>query len=196
MTIVSFILLALLPLQVESSEFTVTVNGERIGSEEFSIIRNGDGFLATARTRLEFEGQEIDVRSRMELDEAFNPIAYEYRSGDQVLNIDIGEEVAEIEYTVGGERSPRDVRFPSGGMIVDDNFFHHYMLLLYHIGEFGGTVPVFVPQQMTLGPIRVEPVGDRTYQLRSDNLQLLATTDEEGRLVRLVSEDSRIVVER
>ena len=196
MTIASLVLLLVLPLQVENSSFTVTVNGERIGTEEFSIIRNGDGFLATGRTRLELNDQSIDARSRMELDERFNPIKYEYRSGNQVLNVEIEDQVAEIEYTVDGQRTPYDVRFPLGGTIIDDNFFHHYMLLLYRLGDAGGTVPVFVPQQMTLGSIEVNQVGDQAYELDSENIRLLATTDEDGRLLRLVLVDSNIVVER
>ncbi len=196
MTIISLLLLAVLPLQVETSRFTVSIDGERVGTEDFSLVRNGDGFLATGRTRLEVNGQRLDVRSRMELDDRFNPIAYEYRSSEQVLTVKFGGQVAEIEYTVGGQRTPYDVRFPLGGMVVDDNFFHHYMLVLYRLGEAGGAVPIFVPQQMTLGVLDVARVDDGTYELRSGNLRLRATTDEEGRLLRLARVDSNIVVER
>jgi hypothetical protein len=196
MNFLALLLLAVLPLQAESSRFTVMVNGERVGTEEFSIVPSGDGFLATGRTRLEFNGQEIDVRSRMELDSAFNPLSYEYRSGEQTLSVEVGDGIARIAYTVDGERTPNDVRFPEGAAIIDDNFFHHYMLLLYRLGTEGGAVPVFVPQQMTLGTLSVEPVGNGTFQLQSDNLELLATTDVLGRLVRLASADSSIVVQR
>ena len=154
MTIVSLILLALLPLQVESSRFTVSIEGERVGTEESSVVRNGDGFLATGHTQLDVNSQRVDVRSRMELDANFNPIAYEFRSEDQVLNVDIAGQIAEIVYTEGGQRTPYDVRFPLGGMIVDDNLFHHYMLVLHRLGEAGGAVPVFVPQQITFGGAR------------------------------------------
>ena len=196
MTIVSLILRAILPLQVESSRFTVSVEGERVGTEEFSVVRNGGGFLATGHTRLDVNGQRVDVRSRMELDDNFNPITYEYRSGDQVLKVDIAGQVAEVEYTEGGRRTPYDVRFPLGGMIVDDNFFHHYMFVLYRLGEAGGTVPVFVPQQMTLGALEIVRLGEGSYELQSGNLRLRATTDEEGRLLRLNLVDSNVVVER
>jgi hypothetical protein len=196
MTIISLVLLAVLPLQVESSRFTVSIEGERVGTEEFSVVRIEGGFLATGHTRLEVNGQSVDVRSRMELDASFNPVAYEYRSGDQVLSVEILGQAAEIEYTVGGQRTPYDVRFPSGGMIIDDNFSHHYMLVLYRLGEAGGTVPVFVPQQMTLGALDVARVSEGNYELRSESIQLRATTDEEGRLLRLTLAESNVVVER
>jgi hypothetical protein len=196
MSLVSMIVLAILAFQVERSEFTISADGEKIGSEEFAIARNGDGFLATGRTRLEFNGQRFDARSRMELDATFRPISYEYSSGDQVLRVEIEEGSAEIVYTSDGGRTPQEIRFPAEGVIVDDNFFHHYLLLLYYLGGSGGSVPVFVPQQMTLGPLQVELVGDRTYRLQSENLRLRVTTDEDGRLLRLISEDSNIIVER
>ena len=196
MTLFSLILLAILPLQVESSRFIVSVEGERVGTEEFSVVRNGSGFLATGHTRLDVNGQRVDVRSRMELDDNFNPITYEYRSGDQALNVDIAGQVAEIEYTESGQRTPYDIRFPLGGMIVDDNFFHHYMFVLYRLGEAGGTVPVFVPQQMTLGALEIVRVGEGSYEMQSGNLRLRATTDEDGRLLRLTLVDSNVVVER
>ncbi len=196
MNFLVLMLLAVGPAQVENSRFTVSVDGERVGTEEFSLVRNGDGFLATGHTRLEINGQRVDVRSRMELDGGFNPIAYEYRSGDQVLSVEIAGQVAEIEFMVDGQRTPYEVRFPLGGMIVDDNFFHHYMLVLYRLGVRGGTVPVIVPQQMTLGALEVARVGEGTYEMRSENLQLRATTDEEGRLLRLALPDSNVVVER
>lgn len=196
MRIISVVLLVLFPLQQEQSAFTIRVNGERIGREEFSILRKGDGFLATGRARLEFNGQEVDVWSRMELDAGFNPTAYEYRSPEQVLNLSIDGGTAEIVYSLEGQRTRQDIRFPAGAVIVDDNFFHHYMLLLYHVGASGGSVPVFVPQQMTLGSVQIKPTGTDTYELRTDNLQLRATTDESGRLLRLTSQDGMIVVER
>jgi len=81
-------------------------------------------------------------------------------------------------------------------MIVDGNFSHHYMLVLYRLGEAEGTVPVFVPQQMTLGALEVTRASEGPYELRSENFQLRAMADEEGRLLRLSLVDSNILVER
>ena len=50
------------------------------------------------------------------------------------------------------ERSPPSKsEFPENGFIVDNNFFSHYLLLLYKVGEAGGAAAVFVPQDMQLG---------------------------------------------
>ena len=68
--------------------------------------------------------------------------------------------------------------------------------MLYRLGEAGGAVPVFVPQQMTLGALEIVRLGEGSYELQSGNLRLRATTDEEGRLLRLMLVDSNVVVER
>ena len=196
MSTLPLILTLLLPVQLESARFTVFVAGSKIGTEDFTISKRGDGFLALGRTRLEVEGETVDAESRMELDAELNPISYEYRSADRVIQVTIGEVLTEVEYTVGGQRTPYDIRFPDGAMIVDDNFFHHYLLLLYRENLNQSGVPVFVPQQMTLGTIGVRELEDRTYELDSNNLKLRATLDENRRMLRLVLGDSNVVVER
>ncbi len=196
MSALPLILSLLLPVQVESARFTVSVDGARIGTEDFTISKRGDGFLAEGRIRLEVDGETVDARSRMELDAALNPISYEYRSADRTIQVTVGELLTEVEYTLEGQRTPYDIRFPDGGMIIDDNFFHHYLLLLYRQNLGRESVPVFVPQQMTLGTIDVRELEERTYELDSNNLKLRATLDENGRMLRLVLVDSNVVVER
>jgi hypothetical protein len=182
--------------QSGSGEFTISVNGMTLGSEQFSILRSDGGFVATGRTRLRVNGGSVEAESRMRLDAELNPLSYEYTSGGQSLRLDIGAEVARVEVTVDGEATSYDIVFPAGGMIVDDNFFHHYLLLLDRVGEDGGSLQVFVPQQLTVGMIEVRPAGERTYDLTTENLRLRASTDAEGRLVRLVGLDTNVVVER
>ncbi len=196
MSTLPLILSLLLPVQVESARFTVSVDGARIGTEDFTISKRGDGFLAEGRIRLEVDGETVDAQSRMELDAALNPISYEYRSADRTIQVTVGELLTEVEYTLEGQRTPYDIRFPDGGMIIDDNFFHHYLLLLYRQNLGRESVPVFVPQQMTLGTIDVRELEERTYELDSNNLKLRATLDENGRMLRLVLVDSNVVVER
>ncbi len=196
MNTLSLLILLLLPVQLESARFTVRVDGERVGTEEFSVSKDGSGFVARGHTRLRVEGNSVDVRSRMELDKDLNPTFYEYRSEETLIRVRLAGPVSEVEYTVEGQRTPYDVRIPTNGMIVDNNFFHHYLLLLYKVGSEGGELPVFVPNEMRLGSVRVRPTGNLTYELDSSNLKLEATTDSNGRLLRLVLPDSNVVVER
>lgn len=182
--------------QTGNGEFEISVNGLRIGTEEFSISRSGTGFIATGRIRLQVNGQNVEAESRMRLDGDLNPVTYEYRSGSRSLSLDIGDPASEVEITVAGEVTSYEILFPPGGMIVDDNFFHHYLLLMERVGTDGGRVEVFVPQQLTAGTLRVEPAGAGTYDLITESLRLRASVDGEGELVRIVGLDSNVVVER
>ena len=191
-------LLAVLLLwpQADSAEFTISLNGLRVGTEEFSVLRRGDGFLATGRTELRVGGGTVVARSRMELDGDLNPVSYQYDSGDQTIRIDIDGQETRVDITVAGALTSYNVSFPPGGMIVDDNFFHHYALLLNRLGESGGTVPVFVPQQLTVGTLEVVPRAELSYDLTTESLRLTATMDEAGRLIRIAGVDANVVVER
>ena len=196
MSIVPLLLSLLFSVQLESARFQILVEGRNVGTEEFSIGRNGEGYIARAHTRLVVDGTALDAESRMELDQELNPISYEYRSGAKIIRVDIGDELAAVEFIVDGHSTPYDVRLPAGAMIIDDNFFHHYLLLLYKAGESGGRVPVFVPQQMTLGTLVVDPSGDNTFELDSDSLRLRATTDANGRMLQLDLLNANVVVRR
>lgn len=195
MTTVLATLLALLPAQElsDSGTFRVTVDGRRLGSETFTVNRSGDGYLATGRTEFDVNGQRIVAESRMTLDGQFRPLSYEYESEGKAIRLVIDNPVSEL--VISGQET-LDIRFPPGGALVDDNFFHHYVLLLHRLGREGGTIPVFVPQQLTLGNMSVRRSGDREYRIETENLVMEATVDGAGRLVRLTVPDSGVVVER
>ncbi len=195
MTMVLATLLALAPAQqvTESGSFRVTVNGRRLGNESFTVNRSPDGYLATGRTEIELNGQRIVAESRMTLDGQFRPLSYEYASGGRTIRLVIDNPISEV--AISGQEG-LNIRFPPGGAVVDDNFFHHYVLLLHRLGSDGGTIPVFVPQQMTLGNMSVRRSGDRQYRIETENLVMEATVDGAGRLVRLSVPDSGVVVER
>lgn len=195
MTTVLLAVLLWLP-QAGNGEFTISANGARVGTEQFSVSENRSGFLATGRTRFQINGETVEAESRMQLDSDLNPVSYEYQSGDRSLRMEIGDPATEVRVTVGGEVTSYEIIFPAGAMIVDDNFFHHYQLLMDRLGENGGFIEVFVPQQLTVGTLEMRPLGDGTYDLITENLRLRVSTDSEGRLVRLVGPDSGIVVER
>lgn len=180
----------------ESGRFTIFQDGKKIGTEDFSITLRNGGYLAQGRTQISMGNHTFDLRSRMELNEGLKPTSYEYESKGNVIRLKIENPVSELEYIVDGRSEPHDVRFPSDGVIIDDNFFHHYLILLYRAGISGASFPTFVPQQLTIGNLNVRAMGNRTYEIESADMKLTATTDADGRLIRLARPDSKVVVER
>jgi hypothetical protein len=184
----------LVPITPETGRFNITQKGKRVGTEDFSISVRGTGYLVEGRTQL--SGTSGTLTSRMELDANLNPISYEYSNGSSTMQMKVEQPVTEIVTDEKGRKSSLDFRFPAGGFIVDNNFFHHYVLLLYRVGEAGGSLPIFVPQDIRLGGATITPKGNRSYELIMGDVRLEATTDAAGRLMRLAVPDAGVVIER
>src|SRR6266550_474528 len=89
-------LLLLGPVTLESGKFTITQNGKKIGSEEFTVsARSGGGYVAQAKTQL--VGDPSSLSSRMELDKKLNPISYEYKHGKGSIHMKISQPTSDYE---------------------------------------------------------------------------------------------------
>ena len=187
-------LLFLAPVVTENARFTIRQDGRVVGTEEFTIRKTNRGYSADGKTRL--EGDSNPLISRMELDSNLVPISYEYTHGSGTIRIQVTEPSSELNVIENGESSSTNFRFPAGASIVDNNFFHHYLLLLYRVKSVDQTVPIFVPQDMQVGQARVHSTGNRTFALEVGDIKLEATVDGDGRLIRLSVPEAKVVVER
>jgi len=191
MNILLGLALLLAPIKPETGHFTIYQDGKRIGIEDFSVAPRQQGYLVEGRTSI----GDVNISSRMELDEKLIPTAYEYSSRQGTIRVKIATPLSEL--SIGGSsEAPVDFRFPDGGVILDNNFFHHYLILLYRAQAAQNTFPVFVPQDVKVGTVTVRASGARTYDLDTGDVKLQATTDSDGRLIRLVVPDAKVVVER
>jgi hypothetical protein len=188
-------LLLMGPVTLESGKFTVTQDGKKVGTEQFTIsARRGGGYIAEAKVQL--AGDSAVQSSRMELDEKLTPISYEFTRGKGAIRLKIAQPNLEYETESEGKKSIINLKFPENAAIVDNNFFSHYLLLLYKIGEAGGELPIFVPQDIQIGLAIVKPKGNNVYELNIGYVTMEATTDKNGKLIKLTAPDSKVVVER
>jgi len=187
-------LLLLPPVVPESGRFTIRQNGQVIGTEEFSVRAAGKGFLAEGRTRL--EGDPDPLVCKMELDENLIPTSYEYSHGKGTIRIRVDSQSSELTVVEGGESSSTNFRYPRGASIIDNNFFHHYLLLLYRIKGNEETFPILVPQDMQVGQARIKRTATRMYELEVGDVKIETTVDAAGRLLRLSVPAANVVVER
>jgi hypothetical protein len=187
-------LLLLAPITPETARFTIRQDGRTVGTEEFTIRSVGKGYVAEGKTQL--VGEPSPLSSRMELDENLNPISYEYKKGPGTIRLKIDKPLSEMTVSEGGAGSSTDVRFPDDGAILDSNFFHHYLILLYRVKGGDQRFGVFVPQEMQVGQARVRQTGNRTYALEVGDVKLEATVDSAGKLMRLAVPAAKVVVER
>jgi hypothetical protein len=193
-TTILSVLLFLAPVVTESGKLTIRQNGRMVGTEEFSVRSQNKGYVVEGKTRL--EGDPETLTSRMELDENLNPVSYEYTHGKGSMRIKVDPESSELTVVESGRSSTTNFRFPKGASIIDNNFFHHYLILLYRVKGTEASFPIFVPQDMQVGSAKVTPKGARTYALEVGDVDLQATVDENGRMLRLEVPSAKVVVER
>ena len=125
------LLLLLAPVKLEHGRFTITKDGKRVGIEEFSIARRGTGYLVEGKTTI----GDVVKSSRMELDAKLVATSYEASSAAGMIRVKIISPISELQSVVNGETSSADFRFPEGGAILDNDFFHHYLILMYRVQE-------------------------------------------------------------
>ncbi len=65
------LLLLFAPVKVEQGRFTISKDGKRMGTEEFSVARRGSGYVVEGTTTI---GNDV-ISSQMELNEKLGPPA-------------------------------------------------------------------------------------------------------------------------
>ena len=192
MTILLPLILLLAPIKVEHGRFNITKDGKKIGAEEFSIAMQGKNYTVDGKVTI----GEVTISSRMELDDKLAPVSYEASSPEGKMRVTISSPISELQAIVGDETSSADFRFPEGGIILDNNLFHHYLILLYRVQTGQTNFPVFVPQERSAGTATVRATGPGAYELQLGDLKMEATTDHEGKLIKLTVPSANVVVER
>ena len=104
----------------------------------------------------------MTIASLLEVTEKLIPVSCEARSTGGTTRVTVGSPTSELQTVVNGETSSADFRFPDLGVILDNNLFDHYLILMYRV-QIGQTdFPVFVPQDRRIGNAAVHSTGPRT----------------------------------
>ena len=192
MSVLLTFLLLLAPVKVEHARFNIIKDGNKIGTDEFTIAMRGANYTMDGKLTM----GDLTISSKMELNPKLMPISYEVSNPEGKLRLNIASPVSELQTVVGGDTSSVDFRFPDGGVILDNNFFHHYLILLYRVQMGQTSFPVFVPQDKSIGSAVVRSTGPRTYDLEIGDVKMQATTDADGSLIKLTVPAAKVVVER
>jgi len=192
MNILLSLLLLLAPIKAEHGQFNITKDGRKIGTDEFTVTMQGTNYKIDGKVTI----GDLVITSQMQLTDKLVPISYEASSASGKMKISIASPVSELETVVGGDTSSADFRFPDGGVILDNNFFHHYLVLLYRAQSGQNNFSVFVPQDKSIGTAIVRTTGPRAYDIDVGDVKMKATTDAEGKLIKLTVPAANVVVER
>src|SRR5215813_5020123 len=118
--LLSFLLL-FAPVKIERGRFNIVKDGRKIGAEEFTIVMRGSDYLIDGKATI----GDVTISSKMELNNKLEVTSYEVANQDGLIRVKVATPVSELQTVARGDSSSTDFRFPDGGVILDNNFFHH-----------------------------------------------------------------------
>ncbi len=193
--------------RLDVGSFTLLVNGQRAGREQFSVQRVTSQDGGTLEVRSESALGDRRVAMRLETDSAGTPVRYsvEERRGAEVTLRLGGQRVrgrfATLARSSTGEAA-REYLLRPGAVVIEDDGIVQYTLLVRHRDtlETGGiTLPSLTPTANTQGAVRlVLETGSDTITVAGTRLEArrwrvtasrgdlrLVWADAEGRLLKL-----------
>jgi hypothetical protein len=197
----------------DKGRFTIKLDGQTVGREEFEIVPSGGGWLAKGTSEIKPpEGAPSKVTGTLTLQSDGAPISYDWSSQAEKTNgahIIFANGIAKISLAVQGARPfEQDLTFNSPLVaVLDNNLYHQYAVLarVYDWSKRGAqTLPVLIPQELTPGTITVESTGSatadgKTYEglkVATSDLEILLLLDSNHRLMRLEVPAAKVSVIR
>ncbi len=191
---------------VDEGTFRISLDGNRVGTESFSIRRSGTGaeaqIIATGEIQMEVPEGSLDLRPALQtsgVDMAVS--AYQIKIS--------GHRQEEIYLTLGDRRfltnirsergeQEREFRATPGTLLLDTGVAHQYYFVSTRFPEGSGTVAVIVPREGRQHELRVTAVGSESVtlaggqQVSARHLRLEGNqetrelwVDSEGRVLQL-----------
>src|SRR2546425_4684166 len=153
-------------LAQDKGKFTIKLDGQTVGHEEFEIAPSGGGWLAKGTTDFKPpEGRASKVTGSLTLQADGAPVSYDWTSQAEKTNgahVLFANGIAKITLQMQGARPfEQDLTFNTPLIaVLDNNLYHQYAVLacIYDWSKRGvQTLPVIVPQELFPGTIPVPP---------------------------------------
>ncbi|MBY0489425.1 MAG: hypothetical protein K2R93_06255 [Gemmatimonadaceae bacterium] len=195
------------PVRLDEGSFTITLNGQRAGREQFSIqqVTAADG--ATLEVRAESAVSDRRSAMRLDADSAGTPVRYsveERRGAELTLRLG-GQRVrgrfATLARSLTGEAAREYMLRPGAVVVEEDGIVQHALLVRGAAATTttGVTLPSLTPIANAQGVVRIVPEADgdivaiagvriparRWRCVTNDGEVRLVWTDVEGHLLRL-----------
>lgn len=197
----------------DRGKFTIQLDGQTVGHEEFEISPASAGWAAQGTTDLKApDSPAAHVTGMLTLQADGAPISYEWTSRAEKTNgahILFANGVAKITLQMQGARPfEQDMSFGTPLIaVLDNNLYYQYGVLarVYDWSKRGAqNLPVLIPQELTPGSLTVESTGPVTAKGKSydglrvttSDLEVLLFLDSSHRLMRLEVPAAKVSVGR
>lgn len=202
---------------LDEGTFRLLVGGQEVGTETFTIRRNGGGdnavVIATGKVVIDTArgGQQINAEMQV-AGSALRPAAYQVKVE--------GQEAQQIAGRVAGGRFSarivsssgemlREYLASDGAVVADEGVAHHYYFLAQRVASAGARVPVIIPRQSRQVTAQVSASSNVTLNIggtpvKASRFAVVVTgaperqvwVDEQGRVLRLEIPARNYVAER
>ena len=163
--------------------YVVYRKGQVMASEEFRIVARGRTIEAQGETEITDPANPSQklpkTTAKLALDSSWNLSSYKWRqTGQAQSRVDMTFNVNLIEVRIkwaGSKSQHRKFVLPANIVILDNNFMHHFALLLYRYDMARGgnqVFQIFVPQEVRPGLLTVEFLGADTIELGGQSVSL------------------------
>jgi phage baseplate assembly protein gpV len=197
----------------DKGRFTIQLDGQTVGHEEFEISPSGGGWAAQGTTDLKVPDSPASrVTGTLTLQPDGAPISYEWSSHAEQTNgarILFANGVAKITLQMQGARPfEQDMTFNTPLIaVLDNNLYYQYGVLarVYDWSKRGAqNLPVLIPQELTPGSVTVDSTGSvsakgKSYdglRVTTSDVEVLLYLDSNHRLMRLEVPAAKVSVVR
>ena len=197
----------------DKGKFTIQLDGQTVGREEFEISPAGGGWAAQGTTDLKIpDAPPSHVTGMLTLQPDGAPISYEWRSQAEKTNgarILFANGVAKITLQMQGARPfEQNMTFNTPMIaVLDNNLYYQYAVLarIYDWSKRGAqNLPVLIPQELTPGSVTVDSIGSvsakgKSYdglRVTTSDLEVQLFLDANHRLMRLEVPAAKVAVFR
>jgi hypothetical protein len=177
----------------DQGSFKIFFNGEQIGEERFQIVADTSNFRAFAEIHLTVEREKdkatFTIKPVLQFKKTFEPISYQVlqESGSNRMKAQVSFKPGRSEaiYETNQQKDPREIELKPDVVVLDDNVFHHYILLARRYDFLKGGMqnfPAFIPQQFLAGTISIEDKGMEKVALGGSTVSLQHLFVDSGEL--------------
>ncbi len=143
---------------IDQGSFTITMNNQRIGREDFSIVEDASAGKASFLARATVEYRERGLRLQPTLTASATGASTQYEiaiRGGPIQKWTGTIDRNRVRSFVATDRGQAAKEFvvSVGAMVLDDDVFHQYHFLAKRAGE--GAIPVIVPQRNAQSTVTV-----------------------------------------
>ena len=197
---------------IDQGSFTITMNNQRIGREDFSVVEDASTQNPVVRAKAIVEYRERGLRLQPLLTANAAGASTEYEivvRGGPIQKWTGQIERNRVRSFVSSERgqSAKEFVVSVGAMVLDDDVFHQYYFLAKRAGD--GPIPVIVPQRNAQSTVTVTRDGTERFEIGNSQIeaQKLVVTeasgptrevwvDAQGRVLRVAMQSRGIVATR